>query len=160
MALNGLFIKKWFMKFPKYAPWMVLMVLVFGLVSLAAFESNEYSYTPPAAQNIASRPYTKGFRPNRQRDCIVSYSVVITTSPALLAASGGRVTLQMSPDSTNWTTIMSAEQTFPAGVALPATTGSVALFGLIKAGQWCRITTTPIAGSPSFSTPNGTELSF
>lgn len=148
------------MNLNKYAPWMALSLCVLLLFSLVAFEAKEYSYSPPAAQNITSRAYTTGFRPNRQRDCIVGYSIVITTSSTLLAAAGGNVTLQMSPDSTTWTTIMTAERSFPSGLAIPGSTGSVTVFGLIKAGNWCRIINAQAPANATFSTPAGTELSF
>lgn len=124
-----------------------------------AFDSNR-AYNPPAAQNITSRAYTIGFRPNQQRDCIVGYSVIITTSATLLAGVTGQIILQTSTDSTTWTTIMSAQQGFSNGVAIPGSTGSVTVFGLIKAKHWCRIINTNIAGTATYSIPTGTELSI
>lgn len=132
--------------------------LLFICIGAISFKST--SYNPPAAQNISTRPFTTGFRPNQQRDCIVGYSVIITTSASLLAGVTGQVILQHSSDSTTWTTIMSAQQGFSSGVAIPASTGSITVFGLVKAGHWCRVITNNIAGAPSYSTPTGTELSF
>lgn len=118
------------------------------------------SYNPPAAQNISTRAFTTGFRPNQQRDCIVGYTIVISTSSTLVAGQTGQVLLQVSPDNATWTTIMSAQSGLAAGLVNPGTIGSVTIFGLIKAGQWCRIITNNIAGTPTYSTPTGTELSI
>jgi hypothetical protein len=137
--------------------WINTGMLILCIIAIS-FKST--SYNPPAAQNITSRAFTTGFRPSQQRDCIVGYSVVITTSSTLLAGATGQVTLQISPDSTTWTTIMSAQSGLAAGLVNPGTTGSVTVFGLIKAGQWCRLISTNIAGTPSYTTPTGTELSF
>lgn len=139
---------------------LYLLLIVSFIAILGVIGFRDMSYNPPSGVNVTNRGYTTGFRPNTQRDCIVGYTIVITTSPTILAASGGRVTLQTSPDSTTWTTVMTAEQSFPAAVALPGSTGSVTVFGAVKAGQWVRLLTSTIAGSPSFSTPAGTELSF
>lgn len=133
--------------------------LIICFVSIVAFDGVR-SYNPPAAQNIMTRAFTTGFRPNQQRDCIVGYSIVITTSSTLLAGATGQVLLQSSPDSTTWTTIMSAQSGLAAGLVNPGTTGSVTVFGLIKARVWCRVITNNVAGSPTYSTPTGTELSF
>lgn len=130
----------------------------FFVIIIIAFAGR--AYNPPAAQNIATRAFTTGFQPNTQRDCIVGYSVVITTSSTVVAGMTGQVLLQVSPDNATWTTIMSAQSGLAAGLANPGTTGSITVFGLIKAGQWCRVITNNIAGSPTYSTPTGTELSF
>lgn len=129
-------------------------------IAVVIFSFAERSYNPPAAQNITSRAFNTGFRPNVQRDCIVGYTVVISTSSTLLAGQTGQVSLQISPDSSTWTTIMSAQSGLAAGLANPGTTGSITVFGLIKRGMWCRMIPNNIAGSPSYSTPTGTELSF
>lgn len=131
------------------------LIIIAGIL---AFKGT--SYNPPAAQNITTRAFTTGFQPNAQRDCIVGYSVIITTSSTLVAGMTGQILLQVSPDSTTWTTIMSAQSGLAAGLVNPGTTGSVTVFGLIKARQWCRIITNNIAGSPTYSTPTGTELSI
>lgn len=135
------------------------LFLIACFIFMAAFDGVR-SYNPPAAQNITTRAFTTGFRPNQQRDCIVGYSVVITTASTLLAGATGQVSLQISTDSTTWTTIMSAQSGLAAGLVNPGTTGSVTVFGLIKAHQWCRIVSTNVAGTPTYTTPTGTELSF
>jgi len=139
----------------------ILSVGIFiGLAILGALSFKGTAYHTAAAQNITTRAFTTGFQPNAQRDCIVGYSVVITTSSTLVAGMTGQILLQVSPDSTTWTTIMSAQSGLAAGLVNPGTTGSVTVFGLIKARQWCRIITNNIAGSPTYSTPTGTELSI
>jgi hypothetical protein len=144
------------MKLTEIFALVIAFAIIFGIASV----NNTKAYNPAVAQNITSRAFTTGFRPNQQRDCIVGYSVVITTSSTLLNGMTGQVLLQVSPDSTTWTTIMSAQSGLAAGLVNPGTTGSITVFGLIKAHTWCRIITNNIAGSPSYSTPTGTELSF
>jgi hypothetical protein len=139
---------------------IISIVILSGLlISIVAFDAMR-AYNPAAAQNVTTRAYNTGFRPNQQRDCIVGYTVTITTSATLLNGVTGQVILQVSPDSTTWTTLMSAQQGFSSGVAIPGSTGSVTVFGLIKAKQWCRLITNNISGTPTYSTPAGTELSF
>jgi hypothetical protein len=147
------------MKFTYDIKLPVLLLVIGALFFIAAFDGNR-SYNPPAAQNVMSRAYNTGFRPNQQRDCIVGYTVTITTSATVLNGTTGEVILQVSNDSTTWSTLMSAQQGFSNGVTIPASTGSITLFGLIKAKQWCRLITNNIAGTPTYSTPTGTELSF
>lgn len=132
--------------------------LLIGCIVMLSFKST--SYNPPAAQNITTRAFTTGFRPSLQRDCIAGYSVTITTGSTVLNGTTGQISLQVSPDSTTWTTVMSAQQGFSSGIAIPASTGSVTVFGLVKAGIWCRLISTNIAGTPTYSTPTGTELLF
>lgn len=137
----------------------LFLFLIFCFLSLVAFDGVR-SYDPPSARIITSRAFTTGFRPNQQRNCIVGYSIVISTSSTLLAGATGQVLLQTSPDSATWTTMMSAQSGLSAGLVNPGTTGSITVFAPIKANEWCRIITNNIAGSPSYSTPTGTELSL
>lgn len=138
--------------------YLFLFVIVLFL-SLVAFDGVR-SYNPPVARVAATRAFDVGFRPNQQRSCIVGYSIVISTSSTLLAGATGQVLIQTSPDSTTWTTMMSAQSGLSAGLANPGTTGSVTVFCPVKANEWCRIIRNSIAGTPGYTTPTGTELSL
>lgn len=137
----------------------LFLLLICCFVAMVAFDGMR-SYNPPVARVITSRAFTTGFRPNQQRSCIVGYSVVISTASTLVAGATGQVIIQTSPDSTTWTTMMSAQSGLSAGLVNPGTTGSVTVFAPVKANEWCRIITNNIAGTPTYTTPTGTELSL
>lgn len=135
------------------------LFLIACFVFMVAFDGLR-SYNPPSARIITARAFTTGFRPNQQRSCIVGYSIVISASSTVLAGVTGQVLIQTSPDSSTWTTMMSAQSGLSAGLANPGMTGSVTVYCPVKANEWCRIITNNIAGTPTYTIPTGTEFSF
>lgn len=66
---------------------------------------------------VATRSLNNSFQPSTKRNVLVNYSVSIEVVSALLGVNSGTVSLQTSPDNSNWTTVSQVSKTLSGVVA-------------------------------------------
>lgn len=123
-------------------------------------------YGSGASRSFAnpSRSLNSSFQISSTRDCLVSYSVDISTSATLLGGQTGTVFLEYADDSGFTTNVVEVGRTVNGNtvslaIAITVTqnvTGT--LSGVIPAGKYVRIRTDNTTGSPSFTFRKAQEV--
>lgn len=118
---------------------------------------------PPRSQALASRSLNSIFQVNATRDCLVSYSVSVSTTLSLTTGQFGTIILEMASDSGFTTNVQEIGRmwnnqtgTLTLGLALnQSVAGNVS--GYVPAGYYVRMRTVNNVGTPTFSYVSGQE---
>lgn len=121
---------------------------------------------PTRIQSSASRPLNSVFQISATKDCLVSYSVDISSSITLATGQSGTVFLEIASDS-GFTSNVQELGRFVNGISGTLAVGlnlvqdvTGTLSGYVPAGYYCRMRTANNTGTPTFNYRSGQEITF
>lgn len=129
-----------------------------------AYISQVQALVGTRSQSSASRSLNSAFQPSSTRDCLVNYSVDITTSITLTTGQSGTVFLEIASDSGFTTNVQELGRflngntgTLTLGLSLTqSVTGT--LSGYVPAGYYARLRTVNNTSTPTFTYRSGQEV--
>lgn len=133
---------------------------------LTMIDSNKMAFQNPSNrfQTSVSRSLNTVFQISSTKDCEVRYSIDITCNLSLTGGTSGTVILEMATNSDFTENVQILNQftnsntgALTIGLSL-SQTNTACLTGYIPAGNYVRIRTSNISGSPVFTYQTGQEV--
>lgn len=134
------------------------------LDAFPAYAARSFTNNPShTIQTVAAA--ANGFQLSTTRDATVNYSVTITTTATISAASAGTVVLEIcstnSSTAANWAEVgrITGSQTISLAALLQSiNTVASSVWCIVPAGYYCRLRSISTSGSPTFSLSSGQEV--
>lgn len=133
---------------------LCVFAMCFTLVfcSYKAFEYRTISWAS------VTRPLNTSWQMGADRNCMIVYSVSITSTLSLSGGQSGTVNLQTSPDNVTWTTVATTTNNNTGTLVIGLNTSAAqtaTLSTVVRAGYYVRLQT---VGTSTFTWVNGTDI--